>query len=110
MAVTVWLAGAPGLGLATGAGAVPTAVLMALGPLLGGLLLLITYSLDLARRIGNLPGESTRTLTTARRTEAGINKIERWIKQTFRQLETMLREENRSHLAGAGREGRRVRS
>ena len=55
----------------------PTAALMALGPLLGGLLLLITHRLDLASRIGNLAGESTRMLTTARRTEAGINKIER---------------------------------
>ena len=40
--VIAWLAGALGLGLATGAGAVPTVALMALGPLLGGLLLLIT--------------------------------------------------------------------
>ena len=77
VAVTVWLAGALGLGLATGASALPTAALMALGPLLGGLLLLITHRLDLARRIGNLAGESTRMLTTAPRTEAGINKIER---------------------------------
>jgi hypothetical protein len=37
--VTAWLAGALGLGLATDAGAVPTVALMALGPLLGGLLL-----------------------------------------------------------------------
>ena len=42
--VTAWLAGALGLGLATGAGAVPTVALMALGPLLGGLLLLIRHS------------------------------------------------------------------
>jgi hypothetical protein len=40
---------------------------MALGPLLGGLLLLITHSLDLAGRIGRLAVESTRTLETARR-------------------------------------------
>ena len=51
--VIAWLAGALGLGLATGAGAVPTVALMALGPLLGGLLLLIRHSLDLAARIGN---------------------------------------------------------
>ena len=87
--VIAWLVGALGLGLATGAGAVPTAALMALGPLLGGLLLLIMHSLELARRIGNLSGESTRTLTTVRRVEAGIYKVESKIKQTFRQLETM---------------------
>jgi hypothetical protein len=58
VAVTVWLAGALGLGLATGAGAVPTAALMALGPLLGGLVLLTGHSLELASRIGNLPGET----------------------------------------------------
>src|SRR6478752_7821477 len=44
-AVAVWLAGALGLGLATSAGAVPTATLMALGPLLGGLLLLLGHNL-----------------------------------------------------------------
>ena len=49
--VTAWLAGALGLGLATGAGAVPTAGLMALGPLLGGLLLQVRHSGDLARKI-----------------------------------------------------------
>jgi len=49
--VTAWLVGALGLGLATGAGAVPTAGLMALGPLLGGLLLQIRHSGVLARRI-----------------------------------------------------------
>src|SRR5512140_3388152 len=65
--VTAWLAGALGLGLATGAGAVPTVALMVLGPLLGGLLLLIRHSLDLASRIGNLAGETTRTLDTVRR-------------------------------------------
>ena len=57
--VAAWLAGALGLGLATGAGAVPTVALMALGPLLGGLLLLIRHSLDLAGRIGHLAVEST---------------------------------------------------
>src|ERR1700733_4385909 len=61
--VAAWLAGALGLGLATGAGAVPTVALMALGPLLGGLLLLIGHNLVLASRIGNLGGESPRTLT-----------------------------------------------
>ena len=68
--VIAWLAGALGLGLATGAGAVPTVALMALGPLLGGLLLLIRHSLDLASRIGNLAGESVRTLNTVRRVES----------------------------------------
>jgi hypothetical protein len=65
--VIAWVAGALLLGLATGAGAMPTAALIALGPLFGGLLLLIMHSLELARRIGNLSGESTRTLTTVRR-------------------------------------------
>jgi predicted O-methyltransferase YrrM len=91
--VTAWLAGALGLGLATGAGAVPTAALMALGPLLGGLLLLIRHSLDLASRIGNLAGETTRTLDTVRRVGADIGKVEKEvkqeIKQTFRQLEAL---------------------
>ena len=67
----------------------PTAALMALGPLLGGLLLLIMHGLELARRIGKLSGESTRTLTTVRRVESDLYKIEKEIKQTFRQLETM---------------------
>lgn len=87
--VIAWLAGALALGLATGAGAVPTVALMALGPLLGGLLLLIMHSLELARRIGNLGTESTRTLTTARRVESHLFKVETEVKQTFRQLETV---------------------
>ena len=56
--VIAWLAGALGLGVATGAGAVPTAALMALGLLLGGLLLLIRHSLELASRIGNLASQA----------------------------------------------------
>ena len=87
--VTAWLAGALGLGLATGAGAVPTVALMTLGPLLGGLLLLIRHSLDLASRIGNLAGESVRTLNTVRRVETDANEIKREIRQTFRQLEAL---------------------
>ena len=84
--VTAWLAGALGLGLATGAGAVPTAALMALGALLGGLLLLIRHSLDLAGRIGNLAAQGTRTFETVRRVEADTQKE---LKQTFRQLEAL---------------------
>src|SRR5580692_179728 len=84
--VTAWLAGALGLGLATGAGAVPTAALIALGALLGGLLLLIRHSLDLAGRIGNLADQSTRTFETVRRVEADTRKE---LKQTFRQLEAL---------------------
>jgi len=87
--VIAWLAGALGLGLATGAGAVPTVALMALGPLLGGLLLLIRHSLDLAARIGNLASQSERTLATVRRVETDANEITREIKQTFRQLEAL---------------------
>jgi predicted O-methyltransferase YrrM len=88
--VIVWLAGALGLGLATGAGAVPTVALMALGLLLGGLLLLIRHSLELASRIGNLASQSTRTLDTTRRVEAALhNEIKNEIKQTFRQLEAL---------------------
>jgi predicted O-methyltransferase YrrM len=86
MLVTAWLAGALGLALATDAGAVPTAALMALGALLGGLLLLIRHSLDLADRIGNLAGQSTRTFETVRRVEADTQKE---LKQTFRQLEAL---------------------
>ena len=84
--VTAWLAGALGLGLATGAGAVPTAALMALGALLGGLLLLIRHSLDLADRIGNLDAQAARTFETVRRVEADTRKE---LKQTFRQLEAL---------------------
>ena len=87
--VAAWLAGALGLGLATGAGAVPTVALMALGPLLGGLLLLLRHSLDLAGRIGNLAGECQRTLATVRRVESGANDIKKEIRQTFRQLEAL---------------------
>jgi predicted O-methyltransferase YrrM len=88
--VTAWLAGALGLGLATGAGAVPTVTLMALGPLLGGLLLLLRHSLDLASRIGNLSGEIKGTRDIVRRAGADVEKkIERETKQTFRQLEAL---------------------
>ena len=84
--VTAWLAGALGLGLATDAGAVPTVALMALGPLLGGLLLLIRHNLDLASRIGNLADQTTRTLDNVRRIGSDL---ERELKQTFRQLEAL---------------------
>ncbi len=88
--VTAWLAGALGLGLATGAGAVPTVALMALGPLLGGLLLLVRHSLDLAGRIGTLAGQSERTLDSVRRVGADLEKvIKKEIRQTFRQLEAL---------------------
>ena len=88
--VAAWLAGALGLGLATGAGAVPTVALMALGPLLGGLLLLIRHNLDLASRIGNLASQSERTLDTVRRLGARVEKeVKTEIKQTFRQLEAL---------------------
>jgi predicted O-methyltransferase YrrM len=94
--VTAWLAGALGLGLATGAGAVPTVTLMALGPLLGGLLLLVRHNLELASRIGNLAGESKRTLDTVRQVGADTGKE---IKQTFRQLEAL---QNLSAVLPAG--------
>jgi predicted O-methyltransferase YrrM len=92
--VIAWLAGALGLGLATGAGAVPTVALMALGPLCGGLLLLLRHNLELAGRIGNLAVQSERTLDTARRVGPDIKeKIEKEVKQeirqTFRQLEAL---------------------
>jgi len=84
--VIAWLAGALGLGLATGAGAVPTVALMALGPLFGGVLLLIRHNLELASRIGNLDGQTIRTLDTVRRVGTGMEKE---IRQTFRQLEAL---------------------
>jgi predicted O-methyltransferase YrrM len=88
--VIAWLAGALGLGLATGAGAVPTVALMALGLLFGGLLLLIRHSLELATRIGNLASESERTLDTVRRTGPNVEKeLKKEIRQTFRQLEAL---------------------
>jgi predicted O-methyltransferase YrrM len=88
--VIAWLAGALGLGLATGAGVVPTLALMALGPLLGCLLLLIRHSLDLAGRIGNLDRQSERTLDSVRRIGADLDKeIKKEIRKTFRQLEAL---------------------
>ncbi len=88
--VTAWLAGAFGLGLATGAGAVPTVALMALGLLLGGLLLLLRHNLELATRIGNLDTKSERTLETVRRLGARVEReVKAEIKQTFRQLEAL---------------------
>jgi predicted O-methyltransferase YrrM len=88
--VVAWLAGALALGLATDAGAVPTVALMALGPLLGGLVLLIRHNLDLASRIGNLAILSERTVDTVRRIGADIPKeIKNEIKLTFRQLEAL---------------------
>ena len=84
--VVAWLAGALALGLATGAGAVPTVALMALGLLLGGLLLLIRHNLELAGRIGTLASESQRTFSTLRQVRADTQKE---IKQTFRQLEAL---------------------
>jgi predicted O-methyltransferase YrrM len=88
--VIAWLAGALGLGLATGAGAVPTVALMALGPLLGGVVLLIRHNLELASRIGNLADQTTRTLDTVRRVGARTEReIKNEIKLTFRQLEAL---------------------
>ena len=88
--VVAWLAGALGLGLGTSAGAVPTVALMALGLLLGGLLLLIRHNLDLASRIGHLAVESTRILDAVRRIETDTKiEIKKEIKQTFRQLEAL---------------------
>jgi predicted O-methyltransferase YrrM len=88
--VVAWLGGALGLGLATGAGAVPTVALMAVGLLLGGVLLLIRHNLELATRIGNLSGKSELTLETVRRLGARVEReVKNEIKQTFRQLEVL---------------------
>jgi predicted O-methyltransferase YrrM len=88
--VTAWLAGALGLGLGTGAGAVPTVALMALGLLLGGLLLLIRHNLDLAGRIANLDTRTQRTLDSVRQAGASLDEeIKKEIRQTFRQLEAL---------------------
>jgi predicted O-methyltransferase YrrM len=84
--VFAWLAGALGLGLATGAGAVLTVALMALGLLLGCLLLLMRHSLVLAGRIANLDRDNKRTFDTLRQVRADIPKE---IKQTFSQLEAL---------------------
>ena len=84
--VVAWLAGALALGLATNSGATATVTLMALGLLVGGLLLLFRHSLDLAARIGNSGTESQRTLSSVRRIEPRI-----WteLNQTFRQFEAI---------------------
>jgi len=88
--VVAWLAGALGLGLATGAGAVPTVALMALGLLLGGLLLLLRHNLELASRIGNLDSRTEVTLETVRRLGARVEReVKAEINQTFRQLEAL---------------------
>jgi len=84
--VLAWLAGALALGLATGSGATAIVALMALGLLIGGVLLLIRHSLDLAARIGNLGTESQRTLGTVRRIESRLGTE---LKQTFRQVEAI---------------------
>jgi predicted O-methyltransferase YrrM len=84
--VMAWLAGALALGLATGSGATATVALMALGLPVGGVLLLIRHSLDLAARIGNLGTESQRTLGTVRRIESRLGTE---LKQTFRQVEAI---------------------
>lgn len=84
--VVAWLAAALGLGLATGAGAVPTVALMALGLLLGVLLLQLSHSLELASRIGNLDRDTKRTLDSVRESRSGLQNE---IKQTFRQLEVL---------------------
>jgi predicted O-methyltransferase YrrM len=84
--VLAWLGGALGLGLASGAGAVATVALMALGLLLGCLLLLMRHSLVLAGRIANLDRDNKRTFDTLRQVRADTQKE---IKQTFRQLEAL---------------------
>jgi len=88
--VVAWLAGALGLGLATGAGAVATAALMALGLLLGGLLLLIRHNLDLAVRIANLDRQTKGAREAVQRVGTGLEKeIKKEIRQTFRQIEAL---------------------
>jgi predicted O-methyltransferase YrrM len=88
--VAAWLGGALGLGLATGAGAVATVALMALGVLLGGLLLLFRHNLELATRIGNLDSKSDLTLETVRRLGARVEReVKAEINQSFRQLEAL---------------------
>jgi predicted O-methyltransferase YrrM len=63
---------------------------MALGVLLGALLLLLRHSLELATRIGNLASQTTRTLDTARRVESGLyDDVKPEIRQTFSQLEAL---------------------
>ena len=88
--VTAWVAAALGLGLATSAGAVATAALMALGPLIGGLLLLIRHNLELATRLGNLAVMSERTLDSVRQGGVRIEQeLKKEIRQTYRQLEAL---------------------
>jgi predicted O-methyltransferase YrrM len=84
--VFAWLAGALGLGLASGAGAVATVALMALGLLLGCLLLLMRHSLVLAGRIANLDRDNKRTFDTLRQVRADVHKE---LRQTFSQLEAL---------------------
>jgi predicted O-methyltransferase YrrM len=84
--VIAWLVGALGLGLASGAGAVATVALMALGLLLGCLLLLIRHSLVLAGRIANLDRDNKRTFDTLRQVRTDVHKE---LRQTFSQLEAL---------------------
>jgi predicted O-methyltransferase YrrM len=94
--VGVWLAAALGLGIATSAGAVPTVALMALGLLVGGLLLQIRHSLELASRFDRLARESMDTLNAVRRVRDDVPKD---LRQTFRQLEVL---QNLSTMLPAG--------
>lgn len=88
--VVAWLAAALGLGLATGAGAVPTAGLMTLGPLLGCVLLQMRHSLILATRIDHLSSENQRTLRAAQQAGRTVERVVPAVgKQTFAQLEAL---------------------
>jgi predicted O-methyltransferase YrrM len=84
--VVAWLAGALTLGLATGAGAVATVGLMALGVLLGVLALQLRHSLELATRIDNLYTGSTRTLSAVKGVRTGVRQE---VQQAYRQLEAL---------------------
>ena len=68
----------------------PTVALMALGLLLGGVLLLIRHNLELASRIGNLDRQTKETRDTVQRVGTGLEKeLKKEIRQTFRQLEAL---------------------
>jgi predicted O-methyltransferase YrrM len=80
--VVVWLVAALALGLAKHAGAVPTAGLMALGLVLGGVVMVLWHSLVVAGRIDHLYRESRVTHRT-------VVSVKDDLKQTYRQLEAL---------------------
>lgn len=85
LGIAVWLVAALALGLATGAGAVATIALMALGAVLGGIGLLMWHNLVLAQRLDHLYRESR----VLQRSVDRFANFKDDLRQTFWQLEAL---------------------